>query len=293
MNNRFIKTVSPFAGLMIAICIFLLANIHTKASGGRIDTLRIDGVIPISETNLTGADDTNKEIPEEHNIYVYTPEGYSTSAEFTTFYILEGLYSVDNQALDTPYQTILDEMIREKDITRMIVVVIPESVYSYTNFNDIVTLVDSLYSTKKESSGRIISGFSNGAYYIWWNILTKPNLVKLADTYIPMSPIGCSTIFSGEEIFPQIKAYSERIRIYNTCGDTGCEEDYRGRYGGKEQMELIIENGRRYGFTEGYNIFQYQAAGEHNWDQAWDALKVVLPKAINEINRKKNVRILF
>ena len=96
-----------------------------------------------------------------------------------------------------------------------------------------------------------------------------------------MSPIGCRTIISGENAFRVIQKDADRIRIFNTCGDTGCEENYRGIYGGAEQMELIIETGRQYGYIEERNIFQNQVSGEHNWNQGWNAFEEVLPRALD------------
>lgn len=260
------KLLIPFTCLLICLCVFLSKDIHVHAYNGNIDTIQIEESVSPEE---------------ERNIYVYTPEGYSNYQEYTTLYILEGLYSTDNEALDLPYQAILSELIADEAFPPIIAVVIPECVYSETGIREIISIVDSRYSTKKVSSGRIISGFSNGAYWIWNNILTNSSLNSLADTYIPMSPIGCRTIISGENAFRVIRYDADRIRIFNTCGDTGCEENYRGIYGGAEQMELIIETGRQYGYIEERNIFQNQVSGEHNWNQGWNAFEEVLPRALD------------
>ena len=268
MFHHLKKIIILSACIGVFSALFLAEGIRVHAYNGNIDMIQVQ---------------TEKSAPteDENNIYVYTPEGYAYSREYTTLYILEGLYSTENEALDQPYRDFLSELISDEAFAPIIVAVIPESVYSKFSIKEIISVVDSEYSTKKESSGRIISGFSNGAYWIWNNILPDSNLNALADTYIPMSPIGCRTILSGENAFPVIQKDANRIKIYNTCGDSGCEENYRGIYGGEEQMELIIETGKQYGYTEGKNIFRNRVSGEHDWNQGWNAFEEVLPKALN------------
>ena len=287
MNKLFKTIFTVLAFLGIGLALLLPIGVNAQGVKGTIDTIAVDSIVTVDNSiknSLTNITDSSVDAVEEYNIYVYTPVGYTTTQKYDTLYILEGLYSTENDALDLTHQEVLEELISDEGIPPMIVVVIPECVYSNADLSEIIAKVDSLYSTKKDSSGRIISGFSNGAYFIWWQILANPYKKGLADTYIPMSPIGCRTIIDGETAFQTIRNDTGRIRIFNTCGNSGCEENYRNIYGGAEQMELILETGTGYGYFEGVNIFQYQAEGDHNWDQAWRALEEVLPRAVRSGN---------
>lgn len=281
MNKTYKTLFTILAGLCIILFIFMASNIRTNARKNEIDTITIEEV-EITPEEVLGLSSEKESGIEQHNIYIYTPVEYSTKKEYPTLYLLEGLHSTDNEALDTEHKALLDKAIKNKEIQPLIVVIIPECTYRDNKLSDIIKTVNDNYNTKKKSSGRIIAGFSNGAYQIWWQVLTSPSERKLADYYIPMSPIGSSEILSGEDAFKSCAKEVTRIKIYNTCGDEGCEENYRDKYSGVEQMDLILETGSEYGFTEGKNIFKYQAAGGHDWNQAWNALVHVLPAILKE-----------
>lgn len=252
----------------------LFAPLFAKASYGTIDDIELTEVI-VSETE---EDFIGEEVAYGH-LFVYKPQNYSDSKKYNTLYIFEGLNSTENDALDVEGIRFLESLFAD-GMEDILVVVVPHVVYDELTFAEIINKIDGSYSTIQKSSGRIIAGFSNGAYYIWNNVLVTPQYYSMADTYIPMSPIGAREILSGN--FSSIKYAYKRIKIYNSCGTEGVEADYRGLYSGEEQMELIIENGRKYGYIEGKNIFRYQSEGDHNWIQGWGALCEVLPNIVGK-----------
>lgn len=271
MKDSILKKVfTLFAGL--CACLFLCFSFDTTSyakTKGNIDTVLVEEVV------TEELDEDGEAVTEERNIYVYTPSGYNEKTKYPVLYLLEGLHSVDNEALKNT--KLLDTMIENEEIPPILVVIVPESVYKVHTMEEIIFLTDTLYSTKTESKDRIIAGFSNGAYRIWNKILPSATEVKLADIYIPMSPIGSRKLTTGKTAFQRLKKQSSRIKIINTCGNAGCEENYCDLYGGVEQMECIVETGSEYGFLEGKNIFCYQAEGEHTWQQVWNALQNILP----------------
>ncbi|MBR4581263.1 MAG: hypothetical protein IKO32_08525 [Lachnospiraceae bacterium] len=252
----------------------LFSPLFAKASNGTIDDIELTEVI-VSETE---EDFIGDEVAYGH-LFVYKPQNYSDSKKYNTLYIFEGLNSTENDALDAEGIRFLESLFAD-GMEDILVVVVPHVVYDELTFAEIINKIDGSYSTIQKSSGRIIAGFSNGAYYIWNNVLVTPQYYSMADTYIPMSPIGAREILSGN--FSSIKYAYKRIKIYNSCGTEGAEADYRGLYSGEEQMELIIENGRKYGYIEGKNIFRYQSEGDHNWIQGWGALCEVLPNIVGK-----------
>ena len=211
------------------------------------------------------------------SVWVYTPSGYSSSTKYNVLYILEGLNSTGNDALTSTYQAKLDSLISSGQISPMIAVAVPESTYKTNSLTNVISKIDSTYSTNASGSGRIISGFSQGAYHVWNSIINNPTRKDWANVYIPMSPIGANNELSGN--FGQIRNDASRVKIYNTCGDSGAEASY-GSYTGVGQMEKIVNNGASYGFVEGTNIFRNQVSGDHSWNTAWTALTTVLPSAV-------------
>lgn len=241
----------------ITICVGLLPifNLQVHADGSSV-------------TQVTTSDGS---------VWVYTPSGYSSSNKYNVLYILEGLGSTGNDALASTYQAKLDSLISSGQISPIIAVAVPESTYKTNSLTNVISKIDSTYSTNASSSGRIISGFSQGAYHVWGSIINNPTRKDWANVYIPMSPIGSNSELSG--YFGQIRNDTSRVKIYNTCGDSGAEASY-GTYTGVGQMEKIVNNGASYGFVEGTNIFRNQVSGDHSWNTAWTALTTVLPSAV-------------
>lgn len=241
----------------ITICVGLLPifNLQVHADGSSV-------------TQVTTSDGS---------VWVYTPSGYSSSTKYNVLYILEGANSTGNDALTSTYQAKLDSLISSGQISPMIAVAVPESTYKNNSLTNVISKIDSTYSTNASGSGRIISGFSQGAYHVWSSIINNPTRKDWANVYIPMSPIGADNELSGN--FGQIRNDTSRVKIYNTCGDSGAEASY-SNYTGVGQMEKIVNNGASYGFVEGTNIFRNQVSGDHSWNTAWNALTTVLPSAV-------------
>lgn len=251
--------------VLLCLCVFLSIPCTVFAAGKPLDCIEWEDITDESE------EDRLKQI------FIYKPQGYTTKKQYDVLYVLEGLYSTDNEALTEEAIADLEDLFAI-GYEEILVVVIPHSVYRDIPFSDIVKRVDETCSTNRESSGRIIAGFSQGAYYIWNTVLSKKENYLLADIYIPMSPIGAKKMLTGN--FNKIAKESDRIIIYNTCGNEGVETDYQGLYSGTEQMEAIIQNGKQYGYIENQNIFRYEAEGGHNWNMCYNALQWILPQIL-------------
>lgn len=264
--------------VLFCLCVFLSIPCTVFAAGKPLDCIVWEDTADESE------EDRLKQI------FIYKPQGYTTKKQYDVLYVLEGLYSTDNEALTEEAIADLEDLFAI-GYEEILVVVIPHSVYRDIPFSDIVKRVDETCSTNRESSGRIVAGFSNGAYYIWNTIFSKPSYYVLADTYIPMSPIGAKKMMSGN--FKKITEESDRIIIYNTCGNEGVESDYRGLYSGVEQMEAILENGKEYGYLENQNIFCYEAEGGHNWKMCYNALAWVLPRVLKKTVKEEQSSFLL
>lgn len=280
-KNHFIKKILGYVAIFCIILAFFLLSLPAEAASGNIDDI---------EFTETIVETTDYEEPQETeaiigHLFVYKPKNYSANKKYDTLYLFEGLKSSENEALDNAGIKSLEKLF-QGGMRDILVVVVPYDIYQNYTFDEIIATIDNSYSTNKKSSGRIIAGFSNGAYYIWNAVLTSRKYNAMADTYIPMSPIGAKKAISGN--FYAIKKASDRIKIYNSCGDEGVEENYNDLYSGIEQMGMILENAEKYGYQENVNIFQYQAEGGHDWQQCWNVLSEYLPKILRENDTTTN-----
>ena len=155
----------------------LFAPLIARASYGTIDDIELTEVtVPITEEFLFD------EIDAYGHLYVYKPYNYTNTKKYDTLYIFEGLNSAENDAMDEAGMRSLESLFVD-GMKEIIVVVVPHVVYEELTFPEIINKIDGMYSTNQTSSGRIIAGFSNGAYYIWNNIL-----VTRLDTPVASSP---------------------------------------------------------------------------------------------------------
>ncbi|MBN9657347.1 MAG: esterase [Acidobacteria bacterium] len=114
----------------------------------------------------------------ERELYVYTPPGYDRSKRYPVLYLLGGSGELaQNWIYDGRVNFIMDNLLAERKVVPMIIA-IPNNQMIHRNHpkhteltfrlfeadlrQNIIPLVDSQYSTRKEARGRALSGLSMG-----------------------------------------------------------------------------------------------------------------------------------
>ena len=111
--------------VLFCLCVFLSIPCTVFAAGKPLDCIVWEDTADESE------EDRLKQI------FIYKPQGYTTKKQYDVLYVLEGLYSTDNEALTEEAIADLEDLFAI-GYEEILVVVIPHSVYRDIPFSDIV-----------------------------------------------------------------------------------------------------------------------------------------------------------
>ncbi len=127
-------------------------------------------------------------LPSTRPIKVYRPSGYDAFSNLPTVYIHDGFEAIDFAHVPT----IIDNLIAEKKIPPIIAVFIPpverEDEYSgkksgqYVKMvcDELVPLIDKIYSTDPSPSKRAMMGISSGGHITLFTVMNRPDVFQNA-----------------------------------------------------------------------------------------------------------------
>lgn len=302
--KKFTKIISFILSLILVIALFPFSKADSKIIPGTVEEIEIS----------------------KKTLYVYLPYNYDASQKYDIYYHQLGVNSTDNQMFNlSSCKKMLDTEIFKGNIKPFIMVIIPDKpiieevpelltckeeetlellekpankvLNKFDDCIEIMQTVEETYSTyadtpitydtlKSSSNHRAIGGFSQGAYRTW-ECLSNSKIRKLADIYIPASPVGVYK--SGEyqnyapiwdKTIDALMKEKGRIKVFNSIGSE--EEIFKGLSQLNDTLNIFEEDG----FEFNKNVYGFIVEDQaHSYENDTILLKNVF-KLLSDENVK-------